>query len=130
MLISRRRYDRTPLFPVKGSASYSLPREPLSNGEIHNPGRMRSTSETLEKAMLGRLHPILTAPGSMIPGVTVFGAPDPVAVSGRGNLERDDPAQRKRLRPISRSARTIPGRTLTHLHRQNVSQIPRRRCPS
>ena len=42
---------------------------------------------------LARPYPFfLTPPGSMIPRVTVFGEPDPVAVSGRGNLERDDPA--------------------------------------
>jgi hypothetical protein len=46
----------------------------------------------LKKVTLGRPYPFLTPPGSMIPRVTVFGEPDPVAVSGRGNLERDNPA--------------------------------------
>jgi len=48
-----------------------------------------------------------------------------------GSLRRHDPAQRKRSGPISLLARTTPGRTLTrHIHRQNISQIPRRPRPN
>ena len=49
--------------PSEGSASYSLPREPLSKGEIHNPKRMPKHIKDLKKATLGRPYPFFDTAG-------------------------------------------------------------------
>jgi hypothetical protein len=91
MLISRRATIAHPCSRRRFRELFAAKRTVVERGNPQSETNVKHIRD-LKKVTLGRPYPFLTAPGSMIPRVTVFGEPDPVAVSGRGNLERDNPA--------------------------------------